>query len=73
MGDQLLPCPYCGRTPYVYHGVYRGVCGDSIECGRDDCPEPDAALDLVWHYTNWDKAVRRWNEHATSLTKQINE
>lgn len=58
----VWPCPYCGRAPNVHHGVHNGQYGASIECGRDDCPEPDDRPG--WPYASWQQAVARWNEYA---------
>lgn len=66
MDDELLPCPYCHRQPHVHHGVHGDLYGDSIECDRDDCPQPDND-GPVWHYTSWGEAVRRWNEFAANV------
>lgn len=72
MSKKLLPCPSCGRQPKVYHGYCGGLYGDSIEC--DNCYAGDP-MDPVLHYTDWDEAVRRWNDHAavSAILGQANE
>lgn len=63
--DQIKPCPHCGRQPTLYHGVCGDVFGDSLECDRDDCPEPDD-FRQPWPYVRYADAVRRWNEYAST-------
>lgn len=60
----IKPCPHCGQQPRVYHGVYGGLYGDSVECTCDASQDCDANDSEPWPYTAWDLAVKRWNEYA---------
>jgi hypothetical protein len=62
----IKPCPHCGMQPRVYHGTYRAVYGDSVECPCDGFGADDEPF-TVWNYTEWDLAVKRWSEYAERL------
>jgi hypothetical protein len=66
MDVDLKPCPNCGHPPKVYHGVYGGLDGESVECDRNECPHGDDD-GPVWQYTDWQSAVKRWNVYVDAV------
>ena len=66
MDEDLKPCPNCGHPPGVYHGTHGDQYGDSVECGRDGCPQGDDD-GPVWNYTDWHSAVKRWNVYVDAI------
>ena len=54
---EILPCPFCGREPYI-DGSGEGQRGLMIHCMTKDCVNPHVS------YYDHDTARRVWNRRV---------
>lgn len=66
--EDLLPCPFCGRTA-VY--CTNGYDGDLVTCSNDECNISDTSWEPSW----WNKqaTMEKWLMDRKALVKEISK